>query len=84
MYFCGARVVIGEGVRGARRGEAGGDECPILASVALSAQVPTTCVGVDDGIGRGQGVVHGVERERILRPAGQRGEKMLTIGRWIE
>ena len=59
MDFCGARVVIGEGVRGAGRGEAGGDESPILASVALSAQAATACVDVDDGSGRGQGVVHG-------------------------
>jgi hypothetical protein len=48
--FCVARVVVGEGVRGARRGEDGGDESPVVASVAVNARVPTTCVALDDGM----------------------------------
>ena len=48
--FCAAGIIVGERVWGARRGEVGGDEGPILASVAVSAQVPTACVGVDDGL----------------------------------
>jgi len=75
-------MIVGERVWGARRGEVGGDEWAIVASVALNAHVPTACVGVDEGLRKGQGVVHKVEMRRILRPAQDqrvwKGERLLS------